>query len=333
VEVSAYDDGQLFRFGGFVRSAAESPSDVARIVVEYRDASNLVVLDAFDTGEIASPSEWRQASDERKAPTGTGWIRVRLIATRFTGTGNDAYFDGLSLVSLKAATLTIGDVTVYEGHLGTTPAVFPVQLACPIDREVLATYATVDGTALSGQDYLATSGSLSFPPGGTSAEIPVTVLSDDVHELHEAFQVLLGDALPEGVVDLDPVGIGTILNDDFCPRSPGFWKNHQEVWPVQALVLGGVEYDAAGMIALLSYNGSDASNHLARQLVATELNLLVGSDPAILPVVAQAHEFLAGRPPGSQPSGAHKEQAIALKDLLDQYNNSLCEEDSVSPES
>jgi hypothetical protein len=32
--------------------------------------------------------------------------------------------------------------------------------------------------------------------------------------------------------------------------------------------------------------------------VATELNLLVGSDPAILPVVSQAHQFMAAHPPG-----------------------------------
>jgi uncharacterized repeat protein (TIGR01451 family) len=331
VDVSAYGDGRVFRFSGFVRTAVENPSDVARIAVEYRDASNTLVLDAFDTGEVMSPAEWRQVFDERRAPAGTGWIRVRLLATRFSGTGNDAWFDGLSLVSLKTATLTIGDVRVYEGNTGTTQAVFPVRLSCALDTGVAVAWSTADGTALAGQDYLSTSGSLSLPSGTTQATIPVTVLSDDVHELHETFRVLLGEASPTQVVRLDPVGVGTILDDDFCARSPGFWKTHPEVWPVQALVIGGLEYDAAGMMALLSYNGPNASNHLARQLVATELNLLVGSDPSILPVVAHAHELLAAHPPGSNPTGTAKDEVDAVKDKLDRYNNSGCKEGPVIP--
>jgi hypothetical protein len=324
VDVSAYGDGQLFRFSGLVRTASEDPADVARIVVEYRDASNTVVLDAFDTGEIASPAEWRAVIDEREAPAGTAFIRVTL-------TGDGEYFDRLSLVSLKTATLTVGNVTVYEAQTGTIQALFPVRLSCPVGADVAMTYSTADGTALAGQDYLSTSGSLTLPAGTTEVSIPVTVLSDDVHELHETFRVLLGDASPEWVVRLDPVGVGTILNDDFCARSPGFWKTHAELWPVQALVIGGVEYGAAGMMALLSYEGTDASNHLARQLVTTELNLLVGSAPSILPVVAQAHAFLAAHPPGSKPSGALKAQANAIKDQLDIYNNSGCVEVPVIP--
>ena len=324
VDVSAFGAGQLFRFSGLVRTASEDPADVARIVVEYRDASNTVVLDAFDTGEIASPAEWRAVIDEREAPAGTAFIRVTL-------TGDGEYFDGLSLVSLKTATLTVGDVTLYEENTGTAQALFPVRLSCPVGADVATTYSTADGTALAGQDYLSTSGTLSLPAGTTEVTMPVTVLGDDVHELHETFRVLIGDASPEWVVRLDPAGVGTILNDDFCARSPGFWKTHPELWPVQSLVIGGAEQDAAVTMALLSYNGPDASNHLARQLVATELNLLVGSAPSILPVVGQAHALLAAHPPGSKPAGALKEQVNAVKDQLDQYNNSGCEQDPVIP--
>jgi hypothetical protein len=287
-----------------------------------------VVLDAFDTGEIASPAEWRSVLDERTAPNGTGWIRVRLQASRFSATGNDAYFDGLSLISLRTATLTIGDVAVHEPASGTVEALFPVRLSCPVETGVATTFATADVTATAGQDYLAASGSLSLPAGTTTATIPVTVLSDYAPEPVETFRVLLGDVLPGWVVRLDTVGVGTIV---FCARSPGYWKTHPEVWPVQSLVLGGVTYNASGMMALLSYEGPDASNHLARQLVATELNLLMGSSPAILPVVSQAHAFLAAHPPGSKPSGAFKEQANAIKDQLDVYNNSGCQEVPVLP--
>jgi fibro-slime domain-containing protein/uncharacterized repeat protein (TIGR01451 family) len=334
VNVAAYAariaaGGQLFRFAGKVRSASESPSDVARIVVEYRDASNAVVLDAFDTGEIASPSEWRQVLDERPAPAGTGWIRVVLKGTRFTQPGNDAYFDALSLVSLKAPVLTIGDVTVYEGTTGITPAIFPVRLSCPVSGVVQTNWATSDNTAVAGQDYLAAAGALSFAPGTTEGTVTVQVLGDTVHERHETFKVTLDPVA--GVALVDPLGLGTIVNDDFCARSPGFWKIHSEVWPVSSLTIGAAAYDAAGMLALLSYNGSDSSTHLARQLVAAELNLRVGSDPAILPVVRQAHEILIAWPPDSKPTGAVKDQVDALKNQLDAYNNPGCTEVPVIP--
>ena len=118
VDVAAYGSfitggDQTFRFEGRVRSLDEVPDDLTRVVVEYRDVSNTVVLDAFDSGDIASPVGWQLVSDERLAPVGTGWVRVRLIATRFAGADNDGYFDALSLRSLRTPTLQVDDVTVW----------------------------------------------------------------------------------------------------------------------------------------------------------------------------------------------------------------------------
>jgi len=330
--------GQRFAFTGKVRTFHESPPDTARIVIEYRDRTNAVVLDSFDSGEIVSPDVWREVSDERTAPAGTGWIRVRLIATRFSGTTDDGYFDALELRSLRAATLTVDDVTVYEGDPGTTTeARFGVHLACPLPTEVSTSYVTADGTATAGEDYLAADGTVVFQPGEIDQSVPVTVLGDDVHEPHETFFLdLAGVTRPaggEGVVLLDPRGEGLIVNDDFCARSPGFWKTHGELWPTDWLVLGEVEYDVAGLLDLLDYHGPDASTHLARQLVATRLNLLVGSDPDIRPVVEDADAFLAAFPPGSNPQKDDKKAANAIKDLLDAYNNPSCQETPVVPAS
>ncbi|MCP4663219.1 MAG: hypothetical protein GY856_48120, partial [bacterium] len=125
---------------------------------------------------------------------------------------------------------------------------------------------------------------------------------------------------------LDPLGVGTILNDDFCPRSHGYWKNHTELWPVDWLELGGVEYGFEELLAFLKYKGKDASSKLALQLVATKLNLVQGSDPRILPVVEEADVFLELYPPGSDPRGEARQEANAIKDDLDDYNNS-CEDD------
>ena len=352
VDVSAYGariaaGEQIFAFDGRVRTREEPSLDVARIVVEYRDAANAVVLEAFDSGEIASPFEWHSLSDVRAAPAGTGWIRVRLLSSRFSEGDNDGYFDALSLRSLRTATLSIDDVAVYEGSTGPgapdrTDAVFTVSLACPYERELTVSFATADGggglaAALAVEDYLASAGTLALPAGETAAPIAVPVVGDEVHEPHEAFTVALSDPLADGESDLgqavllDAVGVGTIWNDDFCPRSPGFWKNHVADWPAEYLVLGGVEVGAQGMLDLLRYGGRDAASKLARQLVAAKLNLRVGSDPAILPVVGDADAFLAVFPPGSDPRGGDRGTANALKDELDAYNNRDCVEVPVDP--
>ena len=206
-----------------------------------------------------------------------------------------------------------------------------------MQSETSASYTTTDGTATAGEDYLATDGTVVFQPGETEQSVPVTVLGDDVHELHETFFLdLSGVTRPtggEGVVLLDPRGEGLIVNDDFCARSPGFWKTHGELWPTDWLVLGGVEYDVAGLMEFLDYHGPDASTHLARQLVATRLNVLVGSDPDIRPVVEDADAFLAAFPPGSNPQKDDKKAANAIKDLLDAYNNPSCQETPVVPAS
>jgi fibro-slime domain-containing protein/uncharacterized repeat protein (TIGR01451 family) len=331
VDVSAYADRivtgtQRFAFDGFVRSANEQPSDTSRIVVEYLDA-NSVVLDAFDSGQIASPLEWRAVADTRTAPAGTARIRVRLIADRFQGTTLDAYFDGLSLRALRAPSLLIGDVVTYEGQSGTRTAAFPVTLTCPVEQSVSVAFTTVDGTAMAGSDYVATSGTLTFPAGSTQQSIPVGILGDRVDEGAETFQVRLSGQLPAAdVALLDPVGVGTILSDDFCPRSPGYWKNHTSPWPLSAVVFGGRTYNATQMLAFLNYGASDTSMHLARQVVTTLLNLASGSSPSILPDLDAADAFLIDVPPGSNPTGAASDQATELKNRLEAYNNDVCKD-------
>jgi fibro-slime domain-containing protein/uncharacterized repeat protein (TIGR01451 family) len=335
VDVSAYADRvdsglQRFQFEGMVRTLNEVPSDTVTLVVEYRDAAG--ALDVFDSGQIASPLGWSPVSEERLVPAGTRSIRVRLIADLFGGTTNDAWVDGLSLTALRAPSIYISDERVYESPAGTINAVFDVTLSCELDRPSSVLYSTADGTAVAGEDYLTVGGALTFPAGSTRQTITVPVLGDDIHERHETFVVDLVGPEPQGLVSLlDPQGEGTIVNDDFCARSPGFWKTHDEVWPVRSLVMGGRLYSEAEMAALLGYNGPDASNHLARQLVATRLNLEVGSSPAILPDVQAANTFLASFPPSSNPKGANKDRANAIKNKLDAYNNSGCEQVPVIP--
>ena len=105
--------------------------------------------------------------------------------------------------------MSIADVSVGES---AGSAVFTVSLSAASATAVTVNYATANGTALAGQDYQATSGSLSFSPGVTSRTITVPVLGDTVVEPTETFSVALSGAV--GATIADGTGLGTILDDD-----------------------------------------------------------------------------------------------------------------------
>jgi len=62
------------------------------------------------------------------------------------------------------------------------------------DQPVTVDYATIDGTALAGTDYEASSGTLTFGPDDTFQEITVAILNDGVIDPDKSFQVQLSQA-------------------------------------------------------------------------------------------------------------------------------------------
>ena len=55
-------------------------------------------------------------------------------------------------------------------------------------QTITVTYATANGTATAGSDYVAASGSVTFNPGETSNSCP-SVTGDNIDEIHETFFV------------------------------------------------------------------------------------------------------------------------------------------------
>jgi hypothetical protein len=108
--------------------------------------------------------------------------------------------------------LVIDDVMVIEGDAGTVNAIFTVSLS-GVSQQVTVDYATADGTATEADnDYVATSGQVTFQPGETSQPITVVVNSDLTDEPDETFFVNLSNATNADIGD--DQGIGTITNDD-----------------------------------------------------------------------------------------------------------------------
>ena len=146
-------------------------------------------------------------------------------------------------------------------------------------------------------------------------------------EPHESFLADLTLVEPTDAVLLDGEGLGIIFNDDFCPREAAYWfQVPAENWPVGSLEIGGVTYEYAELLTLLSHSGrTDESLTLASELVATKLNLAQGSKPgSVLPVVEQADLFLVEWPPGSKPNGHAAKEARELANHLKEYNQQEC---------
>ncbi|MBZ3930569.1 hemagglutinin [Xanthomonas citri pv. thirumalacharii] len=108
--------------------------------------------------------------------------------------------------------LSIDDVSVNEGSSGTTTATFTVSLSAASGQTVTVNYATADGTATAGSDYVARSGTLTFAPGVTAQGVAVTVNGDTAVEPNETFSVGLSGASNATIARA--TGTGTILNDD-----------------------------------------------------------------------------------------------------------------------
>jgi uncharacterized repeat protein (TIGR01451 family) len=111
--------------------------------------------------------------------------------------------------------VSIGDVTVAEGTGTPVDAVFALSLSSPSGREVSVDYQTIDGTAVSGADYAAASGTVVFPAGVTTRTVTIEVLGDAIDELDETFVVRFSD--PVHVTVSDAEGAGTIHDDDDPP--------------------------------------------------------------------------------------------------------------------
>ncbi|HXJ72981.1 MAG TPA: Calx-beta domain-containing protein, partial [Candidatus Dormibacteraeota bacterium] len=108
--------------------------------------------------------------------------------------------------------IAISDATVTEGNSGTTNAVFTVSLSAISGQTVTLNFATADGMALAGTDYVSTNGLLSFAPGTTNQTVTVRVNGDLLNEADETFFVFLTTSTNATLSD--SLGVGTINNDD-----------------------------------------------------------------------------------------------------------------------
>ena len=115
-------------------------------------------------------------------------------------------------VAAQQPSISVRDAVVVEGNSGTTQATFVVALSAATSQTVSFSYATSNGTAAAGSDYIAASGALSFAPGEVEKPVVVLVNGDTVDEQQETFFLDISNV--QNATVSSNRGNGFIVDDD-----------------------------------------------------------------------------------------------------------------------
>ena len=161
----------------------------------------------FAPGEVTKVITVKVTGDT--AIEGNETLKVNLTAP--TGA---TIADGVAVGTIvnDDARITVADTSIVEGNDGTTGLAFTVKLSAAASGPVTVAYATSNGTARAGEDYVARSGTLTFAAGETSKVVNVQVTGDRAIEANETVKLTLSS--PVGATIKDGLAVGTIVNDD-----------------------------------------------------------------------------------------------------------------------
>ena len=129
---------------------------------------------------------------------------VKAVINAGTATGTITDNDDEPTVSVEDATGTEG-----------ADADFVVELSAASGRDVTVDYATSDGTAVGGSDFVSASGTLTIAAGAVGATVSVGLTDDQEDEESETFDFLLTS--PSNATVLDGSATGTIVDNDDSP--------------------------------------------------------------------------------------------------------------------
>jgi hypothetical protein len=139
-----------------------------------------------------------------------------MLLLNLSGAANATLADAQGVGTVQDDdSVVVDDPTLVEGDGGHSFAVFTVRLLAPRDEVVTVNYATANGSAAAGWDYLPASGTVTFQPGQTAQTVAVPVIGDLLNEVNELFYLNLSGAT--GAILADAQGKVTITDDDPVP--------------------------------------------------------------------------------------------------------------------
>ncbi len=219
-----------FSAAGYSRAEDNGPATIT-VTLAGSSAVTSTINYATSNGTATAPSDYLANSGTLTFPAGTTarTFDVALV--------NNATFEGdetvlLTLSAPVSATLGANNpatLTIVENdpaptiNLASGPSVNEETATVTVNATLSAAsavtttvnYATSSGTATSGADFAAASGTLTFTPGDTSESIVVTINNDPTYELNETFNLSLS-APVSGTLGASAATV-TLLNTDAAP--------------------------------------------------------------------------------------------------------------------
>lgn len=199
------------------------------VVVKLAKAHTAAVLLTFSTtaaGTAQAPADYQSMTEAVEFAPGQTERTVAVMVNGDLKDESDETFEvAVTENGIVKATATITildddgqtftsvpDTTVEEKSGSSSFAVFRVTLSPPPDRVASVDYATQDGSAIAGSDYVAASGTVTFAPRQSVAEVRVEILGDVEIEPAETLTLMLSHAV--GAYLHGDRATATIFDDD-----------------------------------------------------------------------------------------------------------------------
>jgi hypothetical protein len=213
------------------------------------EGSPSVAVKVFRTGDVSGTTSVDFATSDGTATAGSDYTATNGTLTFVPGelskninipitndplfeNGNETFTLTLNnptgaaiITSPSTTTITINDndfppsvsvssaIRVPEGDAGNNNLAVTVRLSNPTVQTVTVDYATTNGTAGAGSDYVASSGTVTVPAGSTTVTVNVPITGDTTIEPDETFSLTLSNATNVSFIS-NPTLVVTIANDD-----------------------------------------------------------------------------------------------------------------------
>lgn len=202
---------------GASSSNSANQNELGRRLIDLREADGLNHLDlATNRGDAGDPFP---GTSNKTAFNNISSPSSKLYCSSIVGFCNQSYAS-VANISVSAPTMT-ADMTdtvvqlssaLYNINESSASLTITVQRFGDTSGTSTVNYATSNGTAISGSDYTAASGTLSFTAGQVSKTITVPITNDSTAEIKETFNITLSS--PSGTALGNSTSSIYILDDE-----------------------------------------------------------------------------------------------------------------------